>query len=35
MIMNTGNCKLHEVFFLEFYGGNRFILKVADLFYCR
>jgi len=27
--------KLHEVFFLEFYGGKRFILKVADLFYCR
>jgi len=29
------NCKLHEVFFLEFYGGKGFILKVADLFYCR
>ena len=33
--MNTDNCKLHEVFFLEFYDGKSFILKVADLFYCK
>jgi hypothetical protein len=29
------NRKLHAVFFLEFYGDTRFILKVADLFYCK